>query len=259
MAIATTTRSHVIPEFVEHANFYKFDGLYVINGHKIDRPGIGMRAPGENGSVRGRQGFVWVSPDFEHWLPESAESFTLPEPHDHAKRGYRKTYDQVHLRTAPLVYRDTAVGLYSIWHNHEYFANISGDFGLSFSTDGLHFHEPVKGRVFLSANDSPVTQVPDKHYTTVLCQANGFLNVGGETRIYHGRWRNVGYLVNSEAELEEYYAEVGLAVIPRDRWGALGLAPGETSGSFITAPIMFIGDSLQVAINGDDLEGLRWK
>jgi len=50
------------------------------------------------------------------------------------------------------------VGLYGIWHNHDYIKNfnaISADLGLAVSTDGLHFHEPVKGYRFISTQDAP--------------------------------------------------------------------------------------------------------
>ena len=49
-----------------------------------------------------------------------------------------------------------------------------------------------KGHVYIGGHDSPVTPAPGKDYPTILCQGHGILNVGDETRIYHGRWRNAG-------------------------------------------------------------------
>jgi hypothetical protein len=67
--------------------------------------------------------------------------------------------------------------------------------------------------------DAPATPVPGKDYPTILAQSgNGILNVGDETRIYFGRWLNADYGMG-------YTGEVGLAVLPRDRWGAVGLHP----------------------------------
>jgi hypothetical protein len=91
------------------------------------------------------------------------------------------------------------------------------------SNDGIHFREPVKGSVYISRRDSPVTPFKGKDYPTILCQSgNGILNVGDKTLIYHGRWRN------AEEGGAEYYAEVALATLPRDRWGALGLFSEES-------------------------------
>ena len=90
-------------------------------------------------------------------------------------------------------------------------ATTSGDWGLVVSHDGQHFHETVKGHVFLHRTDSKPKMPAGMRYETVLCQANGILNVGDETRIYHGRWANT-------EQTKDYYADIGLATLPRDRW-----------------------------------------
>lgn len=238
----------LIEEFVEHCSFYKYNGYYIVNG-QTNEPW----RKGEGGAPRGRQGFVYISADFEHWLQESAESFALPEPHDPGQRGYlpQYHYDQVHLGTAPIGYGHMAVGLYCIWHNQEPFAAISGDFGLVLSDDGIRFREPVKGHLFLPSEASPVTALPDRTYPTVLCQANGIVNVGDETRIYHGRWRNTWQDVDS------YYAEVALAVLPRDRWGAIKINPNRTEGSLLSAPIKLPRHAFEWRINADGVSGIR--
>ena len=120
-------------------------------------------------------------------------------------------------------------GLYDLWHNRPGdrtrkipyawfgYAKTSCDLGLVVSNDGIHFREPVKGHVFLSRFDSPVTPMEGKSYPTILAQSgNAILNVGDETRIYHGRWRNAAY----GSDLGGH--EIALATLPRDRWGALG-------------------------------------
>lgn len=240
----------LIGEFVEHSSFYKFNGYYIVNGQTND-----PWRKGEGGAPRGRQGFVYISPDFEHWLEESAESFALPEPHDPELRGLHKEYDQVHLGTAPLTYGNVAVGLYCIWHNREPFTEISGDFALVLSDDGIRFREPVKGHVYLHAEESPVTPVPGKFYNTVLCQANGILNVGEETRIYHGRWRN-SWLPHGSLS-EDYYGEVALAVLPRDRWGALMVDSGREKGSVWSVPVTLPEGAFELKVNADGTQGIR--
>ena len=49
---------------------------------------------------------------------------------------------------APASFGNVCVGLYGLWHCAPEFHDISCDFGLAISNDGLHFREPVKGRVF---------------------------------------------------------------------------------------------------------------
>ncbi|MBN1642027.1 MAG: hypothetical protein JXA09_12400 [Anaerolineae bacterium] len=239
-----------IDEFVEHASVYRYDGLYYLHAQSMSPHHLS-----DGGHARGRQGYVWVSPDFDHWLEESAEAFLLPEPADPPMRGTAKPYDQVHLGVGAADVGGVLVGLYCCWHNRpiegDWFgrARTSGDFGLLLSNDGVHFREPVKGHVFLSGQDSPVTPVPGTFYPTILCQANGILNVGDETRIYHGRWRNAGYG-------HDYYGEVALAVLPRDRWGSLRLNPGQTEGAAWSAPVVLPPEP-QIALNADAAGGMR--
>ena len=230
-------------QFVEHSSFYKFDGLYIVHAQKG-----GHWGRSEGGHGQGRQGFAWASPDFDHWLVEYADSFTLPEPRDPQARGQGNPYDQVHLGVGAYSYGNVLVGLYGLWHNRAAFGENSADFGLVLSNDGLHFREPVKGHVYLEAGESPATAVQGQEYPTVLCQANGILNFGNETRIYHGRWRN--------ARNEDYTGEVALATLPRDRWGGLGLFPDASRGSLWTAPIILPDGDLRLTLNADGATGM---
>ena len=204
----------------------------------------------KGGAVRGRQGYAWVSPDFDRWLPALAEAFALPEPANPADRGASKPYDQVHLGVGATSFGSVVVGLYGIWHERG--PNSSGascDLGLVVSNDGIHFREPVKGFVYMSSEKSRATPVPGKSYPTNLCAGNGILNVGDETRIYYGRWRNapVG---------DDYYGEVALARLPRDRWGAVGLAPRATEGEIWSAPLRIPTGGCRVALNAEGARGM---
>jgi hypothetical protein len=197
-----------------------------------------------------------LSYDFDHWNEGAVESFALPEPRDPAARGINGNYDQVHLGVGAASFGNVCVGLYGLWHNDDYtngFNRISCDLGLVISNDGLHFREPVKGHVFISQYDSPATPVQGKNFNTNLCQANGILNVGAETRIYHGRWRNIGW----PGDLEDYRAEVALATIGRDRWGALRPAPRHNSGCVWTAPLRWPDSNAAIFLNADGARGLR--
>ena len=153
---------------------------------------------------------------------------------------------------------NVCVGLYCIWHNvsfptpDDWFGKgtTSGDFGLVVSNDGLHFREPVKGHVWLRGDESAVN-LPGAAHKMILCQGNGILNVGDETRIYHGRWANT-------ANVDDYHAEIALATLPRDRWGALGLFPDQAEGSVWSCPVtlpteraLSLSKGVQVSLNAD--------
>jgi len=246
-------RGFPVAQFAEQASFYRHGGLYIVNAQS--------RVPvtrSEGGGECGRRGVAWVSPDFRRWLPESAESFLLSEPANPEDRGTTKPYDQVHLGVGAASFGNVAVGLYGIWHNRPAGADWLGlgatscDLGLVLSRDGIVFREPVKGHVYLSRHDSPVTPPAGTRgaHATVLCQANGILNAGDETRIYHGRWRNAKHA-------RHYYGEIALATLPRDRWGALGLFPEQSEGSVWSAPFVVPRSGPTVFLNAEGLKGLR--
>lgn len=235
--------------FLEQASLYEFGGLYYVNGQMLLR--------GEGGHPMGRQGFAIVSPDFEHWLPECGESFLAAEPADPAARGVAKPYDQVHIGVGATSFGTVLVGLWCIWHNRpqtEWFGmgSTCGDFGLVVSNDGLHFREPVKGHVWLHRDDSPPAGLrAGVAHGRILCQGNGILNVGDETRIYHGRWANT-------AAVRDYHAEVALATLPRDRWGALALFPDAAEGSVWTAPLRLSKRAgTRLTLNAEGAAGMR--
>jgi len=237
--------------FLEHSSFYRHAGLYVVSGQKV-----GGYCPGEGGSTRGRQGCAHVSTDFDHWVQEHVEAFALPDPREADGRGFRKPYDQVHLGVGARSFGNVLVGLYGRWHDKPRFGDISCDLGLVVSNEGLHFREPVKGRVFIAGDESLVTPAPGKDYPTILCQAHGILNVGDQTRIYHGRWRNAPYMEDASTA-SEYWAEVALATLPRDRWGALGLAPEAQEGTVWSAPVTLPEGGCALSLNADGADGMR--
>jgi hypothetical protein len=229
--------------FIEQASLFKHNGLYYVHGQMLLRS--------EGGHPAGRQGGAIVSADFDHWLPESGDAFWLPEPQHPAERGHTRPYDQVHIGVGASSFGSVCVGLYCIWHNRPFpttsdwfgIGTTFGDFGLLVSNDGLHFREPVKGYVWLRGDESPAN-LPGVKHTMIMCQGNGILNVGDETRIYHGRWANT-------ADINDYYAEIALATLPRDRWGSLGLFPDQGEGSVWSCPVTLPAGGGQVSLNAD--------
>ena len=242
---ATGTAAHI----VEPSGFYRFNGLYTFSGQTL--------SISEGGHNAGRQGLAWFSTDFDHWLPEFGEAFVLPEPTNPNDRGHARAYTQVHLGVGAVSYGNVLVGLYGQWHARPFpgdwfgTGTTFGDIGLVVSNDGQHFREPVKGHVFLDRHDSPAAISPDLRAEEVVTQSgNGILTVGAETWIYHGRW------MNTEKQADAY-AEVALARLPRDRWGALGLVPKAGEGAVWTAPITLGKGQSRIWLNAEGAAGIR--
>lgn len=255
--------------FAEVASFYKHGGLYFVNSH--------IRGWGEGDRPEGRQGYVWISTDFEHWLPEPAPSFKVPEPVENSGYGTHglppANYTQDHLGVGAATYGNVAIGLWGMWNNRipnwgE--GGIDCHLGLLISQDGIHFEEVVKGLPYIRSDESPADPVPGKNYPTILHQSNSIFNVGDETWIYHGRWRNVSFQKLRETGIQfqhvasEYWGAVALAKLPRDRWGALSLAGKnpwsgiKMTGAVWTAPVTLpAGANVLLTLNGSDLGGLR--
>lgn len=162
---------------------------------------------------------------------------------------------QTHLGVAAADVGGVCVGLYGRWHAAPDISNATCDLGLVISNDGLRFREPVKGHVFLDARDSPARPHPDRQFHTLICQGNGIVNVGDETRIYHGRWRNTGWRNLGLYHGDKYYMEVGLATIPRDRWGALGVYPEHPEGTVWTEPARL--DDADLTLNATGAQRMR--
>jgi len=235
-------------EFREQASFFKHKGLFIVSGH--------TPSTDESGSPRGRQGFAWVSPDFDHWPIEQAESFFLPEPSPASGWRWDQKFDQVHLGVGAASFGNMAVGLYGLWHQRGWGeGGTSCDWGWVGSNDGIHFREPVAGHRFIRAEDNSLPAVPGKQFPNLLCQANGILNVDDETRIYYGRWRNSEWPL--EGDGENYYSDIGLATVPRDRWGAMGLAPKATEGSVWSAPVKLPAGGCSISLNAEGADGIR--
>ena len=200
-----------------------------------------------------------ISYDFDHWPDLWERAFALPEPRNPADRGSDKLYDQSHLGVGAVSLGNVCVGLYGIWHNHPFgedFGKLTCDLGLVVSNDGVRFREPAEspGRIFIHRDASPASPVPGHAFSTILCQGNGILNVGDETRIYHDRWRNVGQ--KAEVMALHYRAEVALATLPRDRWGALALNPDAREGAIVSAPFTLPAPPGELRINADGVDGL---
>jgi len=254
----TVTAIPFANQFVEHCSFIRHGGKYIVHSQVF--PGAGRSGVcTEGGGKGGRSGVAHSTFDFDHWPDLWQWAFTLPEPANPAMRGTNHRYDQVHLGVGAASFGNVCVGVYGLWHNQPFgedFGKITCDLGLVVSNDGIRFSEPAAsaGHPFIRGEDSPVTPVKGKKLPTILCQGNGILNVGDETRIYHGRWRNAGQ--RAEDIAANYRAEVALATLPRDRWGALGLNPGANDGTVGSDVVELPAGGCEILLNADGARGM---
>lgn len=254
----TVTAQPYVNQFVEHCSFLRHDGHYIVHSQVF--PGNSWSgAYTEGGAGGGRSGVSHATADFDHWPDLWSWTFALPEPRDPAARNANNRYDQVHLGVGAVSLGNVCVGVYGLWHSQPFgedFGNITCDLGLVVSNDGIHFREPAAtpGQVFIHHDQSPATPVAEHAFNTILCQGNGILNVGDETRIYHGRWRNVGQ--QADVIAAHYCAEVALATLPRDRWGALALNPDADAGTICSKPITLPKDGGYLRLNADGTAAL---
>ena len=254
----SVTSMPFVDQFVEHCSFFRHQGHYIV--HSQTFPGAAWSGVyTEGGAAGGRTGVAHSSTEFDDWPDLWELSFALPEPADPAARGKDHCYDQVHRGIGATSLGNVCVGLYGLWHNQPFgedFDKIACDLGLVVSNDGIRFREPgaTPGRVFIDRTESPVTAATGRSDNTILCQGNGILNVGDETLIYHGRWRNVGQ--KAEEIVAHYYAEVALATLPRDRWGCLALNPGTETGTVVSTPLQLPAGGGQLRVNGDGVTSM---
>lgn len=245
--------------FVEHCSFLRHRGAYIV--HSQIYPGSTFTEGfTEGGGAGGRSGVAHLTYDFDRWPDLWQWALALPEPLDRSARAAfqdQPNFPSVHLGVGAASFGNVCVGVYGLWHDRKNFGEINCDLGLVVSNDGVRFREPGSsvGRPFIRWQDSPARAVADRPMPTILCQGNGILNVGDQTRIYHGRWRNAG--IKAEDLMRHYRAEVALATLPRDRWGGLVLDPKAREGAVCSAPIPLPGEPFEILLNAEGCAGAK--
>jgi hypothetical protein len=255
----TVTALPYVNQFVEHCSFLRHGGAYIVHSQVFQGLPWGGAYP-EGATAGGRAGVAHSTYDFDRWPDLWQWAFALPEPPDPAARGTGRdqpSFPQVHLGVGAASFGNVCVGVYGLWHDRKQFADISGDLGLVVSNDGVRFREPSAspGRPFIRREDSAVKPVPGRPFNTILCQGNGILNVGDQTRIYHGRWRNAGQ--EAADVVAHYRAEVALATLPRDRWGGLTVDPASREGTVCSAAIDLPDEPFDILVNADGARGMK--
>ena len=243
----------IISQAMEVITIYKFDGRYHIGGHQITPM---LRLPMQKHELGGWLGprtfVVYRSPYLDRWPRENSKAFFLPM---RSSSPYRTGWDreEVHLGAGVTPYGNVCLGVYGQWHHPinegepVYDASaVSVDLGLIVSNDGLHFREPAPGFHFVERDQELAW---DRDYLDNTTQDNLMLWQGSlvhtdqETFVYYAASTPVG-------NVAEACCNIGLATMPRDRFGSLSLVPGANDGQFVTCPLQLDTPS-RLFVNAD--------
>jgi hypothetical protein len=134
------------------------------------------------------------------------------------------------------------IGLSGMWHGAKNQRDATIDLGLLVSNDGVHFREPRREWIFLKHGKDGQWDEGG------LLQGQGFENVGDKTFIWYGSWdprQGLDYRPRGG---------VGLATLPRDRFGSLSLRSAKRPAEFVTSTVNTNGcDGVRLWLNADGL------
>jgi hypothetical protein len=229
--------------FEPSGGLYKWDGMFYASGQNS------MDAPRP---YHGRVARAYRSPDFFNWSQTSTMAFTRTAQNTLLGAGRSREGEQTHEGISVWNRGNILLGISGVWHGAKEWKDVTIDLGFVVSNDGMHFREPAYEWIFLKhGKDGEWDQGG-------LIQGQGFENIGDETFIYYGAWDPRHW------EQEPVRGGVGIAVLPRDRFGDLvvekaGEGPGDyqipqVTSEFITKPIEIKnGSSPRFHVNADGL------
>jgi hypothetical protein len=205
---------------------YQWDGWYYLTAQNA-MPGIRH--------YQGRVVRIYRSEDFIDWKPTNHLGFVRGTQHEWLGEGRSREGEQNHEGIGVWNRGNVLPGVYGRWHGAAEWKDVTVDLGFVVSNDGLTFREPVHEWTFLQRGEDGAWDQGG------LLQGQGFENVGDETFLYYGAWDPRG-----TGGPPVPRGGVGIAVLPRDRFGALrvdesGKGPGdyqapEIACEFVTAP-----------------------
>lgn len=208
--------------FEPAGGLYKWDGFYYASGQN---PVPAAR------TYYSRIARAYRSSDFVNWSQTSNINFVRHTQHvDTYNRGHEGK--QTHEGISVWHRGNVLLGMYGQWEGAtKEFSGVLINQGFVVSNDGLNFREPMQEFLFMKVG-------PDGTWDEGgLMQGQGFENVGDKTYIYYGS----GDLRTWTAYKKPIppRGSVGLATLPRDRFGHLEFqtAEGEGPGEFVTNDI----------------------
>jgi hypothetical protein len=184
---------------------------------------------------------VWRSPDVDSWPPEDCTAYFKPM---RSSSPYLQGWDreEVHLGAYVNPRSNVCLGLTGQWHHPitdsppehpEYLeGEAAADIGFVLSNDGVRFREPAPGFTFI-ARDQELQWDRDYRGNTndkLLLVQGPMINHGEMTLVYYTAYTPTG---NSMAGC----SNIGVATLPRDRYGYLTPVPDAPDGAVRSAAI----------------------
>ena len=215
---------HVEPS----GGLYQWDGLFYAsaqNSMNATRP------------YHGRVTRMYRSADFVHWSQTSTLGFVRHHQHTLLGPGRSREGEQTHEGISVWNRGNVLVGISGLWHGAAEWKDVTIDLGFMISNDGHQFREPAHEWVFLKRGEDGAWDQGG------LIQGQGFENIGHQTFIYYGAWDPRHW---QDAPPR---GGVGIAVVPRDRMGALVVeTAGKGEGDYQLPEITseFVTDSIAV-------------
>ena len=227
---AELTQEHmVLPwiHFEPSGGLYKWDGVYYASGQNAN---VASRP------YHGRVVRAYMSGDFVNWSHATSVGFVRNAQHTLLGAGRSRDGEQTHEGVSVWNRGNVLLGTYGLWHGAMEWKGVTIDLGFVVSNDGVSFREPAHEMVLIDRG-------PDGAWDQGgILQGQGFENVGEQTYIYYGAWDPRNW------EGSPPRGGIGLATLPRDRFGDLRLDESgrgrgeyqlpEIVGEFITAPLV---------------------
>jgi hypothetical protein len=222
---------------------YKWEGLYYVCGQNA------LAAPVP---THGRVTRMYHSNDFVTWSPTGNVGFVRDVQHVPLGPGRSLEGEQCHEGISVWNRGNVLLGIYGMFHGAKDWKDVTIDLGFVVSNDGYRFREPAREWVFLKRGED------DQWDQGGLLQGQGFENIGEQTFVYYGAWDPRRWKEKAPR------GGVGIAVLPRDRFGDLVVdtsATGKgdyqlpvTTSQFVTAAIKRpAGDSSRMYVNAEGL------
>ncbi len=210
----------------------------------------GQNAMNATRTYQGRVARLYRSQDFVHWSPTQAIAFVREPQHTYLGPGRSLEGEQTHEGISVWNRGNVLLGLVGLWHGAAAWPDITIDLGFVLSNDGLSFREPAHEWTWLRRGEDGAWDQGG------VLQGQGFENVGEQTFIYYGAWDPRNWKQTPPR------GGVGLALLPRDRFGDLVVElAGEGKGDyqvpavtseFVTAP-MVVRKAARFFLNADGL------
>jgi hypothetical protein len=185
---------------------YRWDGQFFISGQNA--------LPGTH-QYQGRVNRTYRSSDFVNWAPTNAIAFTRATQQEWLGPNRSREGEQSHEGISVWNRGNVLLGTYGRWHGGAEWKDTTIDLGFVMSNDGLNFREAKHEWTFIERGKDGAWDQGG------LIQGQGFENVGEQTFVYYGAWDP-----RATGGPEVPRGGIGIAALPRDRFGDLVFDPG---------------------------------